>query len=137
MISPAELEEWRRIRLPNWGRATWADLMADAPDSSCANPIYDNFIWSDAGDGYGEVTAETVVVLQSAPARAEMEPVDREDAEVVGFMVAQLPARQRSILSRRYVLRERVDRDHLEAAIYAVLMLRQENRRVVARMSVV
>jgi hypothetical protein len=128
----AKLGEWRG-RLNNWGRWRWNDLMAGAPDSSCVNSIWDNYIWHDDAEGYGDV-AEAVMVPQAQAARAELEPVDDADAEDVHGWVRQISAGHRAVLSRRYVFRQYVEPDRIDLAISAILHLVGENRRVVERM---
>lgn len=131
-----EFEEWQHYRLPNWGRSQWAALMADAPDSSCANPIYDMGPAGDP-DGYADdadtATAPRSPVVVEILTRQELPPVDEADAEVVGGWVAQLPRGHRMVLCRRYVLRDRVGPAYVNAAIRAVLDLKHANRRATAR----
>lgn len=128
-----EFEEWRNHKLWNWGRWRWHDLMECAPDSSCQNSFWNQMV-STPDDGYGEITEETVVVVQEAPAKAEQEPVDVRDAEHVHGWVAQVAAGHRESLVARYVYRLHVNRDKIDAAIHAILWLKHENRRVVERM---
>lgn len=134
MTFSPEHEEWRKIRLPNWGRHTYAGLMENAPDSSCANSFWDQMVSRD-DDGYGEVLDDTAIVPQADPARPEMPPIDDADAEVVGAWVAQLLPGHRAVLSRRYVLWQQVDPAAVDQAILAILFLIQRNREVVRRMA--
>ena len=130
MSTFAKLGEWRGVRLPMWGRWRWADLMADAPDGSCANSIWDNYIWHDSDEGYGDV-AEAEMVTQVLPAKAELEPIDEDMALSTHVWVKQLSRRRIALLSRRYVMRQFVPPDEVDAAIYAILDLMADNRRVV------
>jgi hypothetical protein len=129
----AKLGEWRGVRLPMWGRWRWADLMADAPDGSCANSIWDNFVWHDDAEGYGDV-AEAVMVEQAAPAKAEQEPIDEDLAETTHGWILQLSPKRRALLSKRFVMRQYVPPDEVDGCIYAILDLMGDNRRVVERM---
>jgi hypothetical protein len=129
----AKLGEWRGVRLPMWGRWRWADLMADAPDGSCQNSIWDNFIWHDDVEGYGDI-AEAVMVTHVLPAKAEQEPIDEDLAITTHNWVMQLSPKRRALLSKRFVMRQYVPPDEVDAAIYAILDLMVDNRRVVERM---
>lgn len=140
MTGTTEHDEWKHYRLPNWGRSQWAALMADAPDSSCANPIYD---MGPAGDpeGYADdsdtaAAARSPVVVEIRTGQ-ELPPVDEDDAEVVGAWIAQLPRGHRMVLSRKYVLRDRVGGHYVDAAIRAVLDIRHANRRATARIKAI
>jgi hypothetical protein len=130
----AKLGEWRGVRLPMWGRWRWADLMADAPDGSCANSIWDNYIWHDSEEGFADVAEGVVVVQQATPAKAELEPIDEDLAETTHAWVMQLKPRRIALLSKRFVFRQYVPPDEVDAAIYAILDLMVDNRRVVDRM---
>ncbi len=107
--------------------------MSCAPDSSCENSFWDR-ISNFGEDGYGEITETTVVRPQTERAKAELEPVDEADAEVVQGWVAQVSRSHREALIQRYIYKRFVPRDTVDAAIHAVLLLKHENRRTVARM---
>lgn len=136
MTGTTEHDEWKHYRLPNWGRSQWAALMADAPDSSCANPIYDMGPAGDP-DGYADdadtAAAPRAAVVIELTTRQELPPVDEADAEVVGFWIAQLPRGHRMVLCRRYVLRDRVGGAYVDSAIRALLDTKHANRRATAR----
>lgn len=93
-----------KARLRNWGR--YCRIDTGAPDSSCRNSLYDLMVYRD-DEGYGEVTADTVIVPQDIPARPEWEDVDEDDAEFLDGIIsaAEFPAKHRAILAVHYVLR--------------------------------
>jgi hypothetical protein len=128
------LAEWRHERLPCWGRWRWADLMADAPDGSCQNSIWDNFKWHDDQEGHGDIADAVMVVPQTTPAKAELEPINEDLAESTHAWILQLQPKRRALLSKRFVFRQYVPPDEVDAAIYAILDLMVDNRRVVERM---
>ena len=135
MIADTEFEEWKHIRLPNWGRSQWAALMASGPDSSCANPIYD---LGPAGDPEGYAQEDDTATAARVPIvvvdiRQELPPVDEDDAEIVGAWIAQLPRGHRMVLCRKYVLRDRIGGAYVDAAIRAVLDIKLANRRATDR----
>lgn len=135
-ISLTEHEEWKHIRLPNWGRSQWAALMASGPDSSCANPIYDMGPAGDP-DGYADdadtAAADRAPVVIDIHSRQELPPVDEADAEIVGAWIAQLPRGHRMVLCRKYILRDRIGVSYIDAAIRAVLDIKLANRRATDR----
>lgn len=123
-------------RLWNWGRYCRAD--SGGPDGSCANPMYQMMVVRD-DEGYGEITAETVIAVQDDPARAEQEDIDEGDAESLDFYIRhQLRAGHRATLCVRYVLRVPATtpdaKTRLYAAREALAGLINENARVIARM---
>lgn len=125
-----------RERLWNWGRFARQEM--GGPDGSCANPLYEQFVWHDDVDSYGVVTVDTVIVPQEYAAKAELEPVDEQDAESVDFMVRQLSRPHRAVLCVRYVLRERCKtpeaKDRLNLAVWELGRLFADNRMVVEAM---
>lgn len=89
-----------KSRLYNWG--CYCRLGFGGPDSSCANPMYEQMI-PPGPEEYGEVTADTVIVEQAHDARPEQE-IDEPDAESLDFMIRQLSQGHRATLATRYVL---------------------------------
>lgn len=122
-------------RLWNWGRYRFHAWMADAPDSSCVNHIYQ--MGRADGDGYGDLEVEGNVALapQPEPARAEYDEIDVEDAESLDFQIAQIEHGHQSVLRRVYVLRGRKGSPALlDAAIRAITGVQSETKRVHAAM---
>lgn len=112
-----EYHALKHRRLPNWGRWAWHN--PDAPDASCANPLYAMMVRSDGDDyGYGNITEATIRRLQLVPMPAQDE-LDEADAEVVEAIVLQTPRSHRAVLVSRYVLRRTIDHMTLNAAIRA------------------
>lgn len=112
-----QFHDLKQRRLPNWGR--WAWINPDRPDSSCANPLYDMMKYED-DDGYGEVTSATIVRIQTAPAKAEVD-IDEFDAECLDVLILQTPKVHRQVLVGRYVLRHDVPRLEVDAAVRAIM----------------
>lgn len=125
MTDGAEYQSMRR-RLWNWGR--WARINPDAPDGSCANPMYDLMI--ERADGWGD-DAPATVVRTCAPG-IEQPEIDEYDAEVLDCLIRQAPRPHRSLLVRVYVLRigegSRMD---IDAAIRAIWDVVSDNRAAV------
>jgi len=106
--------------------------MRDAPDCSCVNSIYQ--MGGDDGDGYGEVTEDTVIAEQEVEARAELPPIDDLDAEDIHGWIKQIPQTAQATLWARFVYRRDVPRQNVENALHAIWMAMQANRAVVERM---
>lgn len=118
-----------RRRLWNWGR--WARQNPDAPDGSCANPLYDLMI--ERADGWGDNPPATTSRTQ--PAGIEQPEIDEWDAECVDVLVRQVPQQHRTLLVRVYVLRvgagSQID---VDAAIRAMWDVEAASRRVIVAM---
>lgn len=122
-----------RRRCRNWGIWAWRALMADRPDGSCINSLYQ---MGPAGDpeGWGEIDGNVVRAPQPYETAGEVE-VDDDDAESMDVLIAQLSRGHRAVLHRRYVLRTRGwSRADVDAAIAAIQAISDETRRVHAAM---
>jgi hypothetical protein len=109
-----------------WNFAAYARRDPCAPDGSCQNPIYQNWIpekaWEEA---WGE--------QKSADPGYEL-VVDEEDAEAMEVWIMQLSKPNRSIINRRFVLRVHVPHLEVDAAVRALADLMEQNWAVVDRM---
>jgi len=111
-------------RLWNW--ADWARQDPGAPDGSCCNPIWANFIPSKDWDiAWGEQ-------ISSDPG-AERE-IDEADAEAMEVWILQLPLVPRAVLVRRFVLRQSLNWEIVDPAVRALGDLMEQNWKVVATM---
>lgn len=124
-------DDTRYRRLPNWG--LWASQDPDAPDKSCRNSIYEMGPACDA-DGWGEVDGDTIVVPQVTETQGERPEVDELDAERVDFMVRQMLRGHRTILVRRFSLRERLRNDEVDNAVWALVRMFDAVAATTARM---
>lgn len=108
-----------KMCLRNWGRYCRQDN--GGPDSSCANSLYDMMVRND-DDGYGEVTADTVIVPQDYVARPELPEIDEDEALWLDGYILRLDATNRGILCVRYVLmlpcKTPEAKDRLTRAVY-------------------
>lgn len=116
----------------NWGRSQWRELMRDAPDCSCVNSIYD--MGEADRDGDGEVTDDTQIVDQEIEAKAELPPIDEDDAEVIHAWIKQIPEGAQATLWARFVYRRPISRPVVDNALHAIWLAMQANRAVVERM---
>ena len=109
-----------------WNYGAWARQDPGAPDNSCENPLYANFIPSKAWD---EAWGEQV----SADPGHEQE-VDEVDAERMECWVLQLTRDHRAIIVRRFVLRQRVPWHEVDPAVRAIADLIEANWSVVGEL---
>lgn len=118
-----------RRRLWNWGR--WARLNPDAPDGSCANPLYDMMIEREVGWGDDPPAG----VVRTQPAGIEQPDIDEVDAESLDCLIWQTGTGHRTLLVRMYVLRTgEGSRMDVDAAIRAIWDVSDANRATVAQM---
>ncbi len=111
-------DELKFRRLENWGLVARQDPCR--PKGAVINHLYTQMIPDGEDDGYGEITGDTVVVEQAAPAKAEVE-LDHGDAEVIGKWIILLSQGHRATLAQRYVVRiDHVCKDRVDAAIRAL-----------------
>ena len=109
-----------------WNYAAWARQDPCKPEHSCENPLYANFIPSRAwDDSWGEQV--------SLDPGYEQE-VDEHDAEIMEAWILQLTRPNRSIISRRFVLRVHVPHEDVDAAVRALADLMEANWAVVDKM---
>ncbi len=108
-------------RLWNW--ADWARQNPDAPDGSCVNPIWANFIPS---KGWDEAWGEQI----SEDPGTERE-IDEPDAEAMEVWILQLPLDPRAVLVRRFVLRQRLSWEVVDPAVRSLVDLMEQNWAVV------
>lgn len=127
-----DFRDLRDRRLPNWGR--YARLDPCKPDSSCANPLYEQYLPDGDEDGWGEVTTATIRAITTAPPPAEQDEIDEHDAEIVDAWIRQTPMPHRAVLIGRYALRLRFSWLDTDAAIRALLDAIRANREAVAEM---
>lgn len=114
-------------RLWNWG--AYGRIDPCRPDGSCQNSFWDQMV-SGEDDGYGEITATTLIVHQPQPAKAEQD-LDEQDAERVDFLVRQLQRDKRVILVRRFQLRHKLGWDIVDPAVRALQDVIDVNRHTV------
>ncbi len=111
-----------RKRLWNWGR--WGRLNPDAPDGSCANPMYD--LMTERADGWGD-TQDVLTRVPGVEPGAELPAIDEYDAEVIDCWVRQIWGAHRRVLVSHYVLRNDQSRECVDAAIRAIWDLQERN----------
>lgn len=108
-----------RRRLWNWGR--WARINPDAPDGSCANPLYDMMV--KRAEGWGD--DHPPPNIRPTQAAIEQPDIDEPDAENLDCLILQTPRPHRILLVRVYVLRigegSRLDVDAAIRAIWDVV----------------
>lgn len=122
MTDGAAYQSMRR-RLWNWGR--WARLDPDAPDSSCANPLYQMMI--ERAVGWGDDPPANAQRTQQAG--IEPPEIDEYDAEALDCLIRQAPQPHRTLLVRVYVLRiGQGSRMDIDAAIRAIWDVQDANR---------
>lgn len=95
-----------------WNFGAWARLDPCAPDGSCENPLYRDWIPSKAWDSaWGE---------QISPDPGDERVIDEQDAEALEASILLLDAWPRAIIVSRFVLRNNLPRLEVDAAIRAL-----------------
>jgi len=90
----------------------WARLDPCAPDSSCQNPLYRDWIPSKAWDSaWGE---------QISNDPGEERQIDDEDAEEIDKLIRSLDVWPRAVIVGRFVLRSDIPRLDVDAAVRAL-----------------